>query len=255
VRRALAPTIVLVALLVGFAVPGATSGARSSRQAAVLPDWLGPSNLGESDGRLKRVSVAAVPQPEPADNEWRQPAAAAELTDKSNAWRTASVFRPAAAEPAPAPAAAQQPADNAGDYDAAVIAATNAIRRSKGLDPLRSNQGLTAAADQHSRSMGKVGFFAHESADGSAFWKRVQNYYAQGDASYWAVGENIIWASPELSVDEAMKAWMASPGHRENILAKDWREIGCSSFRADSAPGVYSGRKVVLITCDFGVRR
>jgi uncharacterized protein YkwD len=254
VRRALAPTIVLVALLVGFAVPGATSGARSSRQAAVLPEWLAPSSLSESGGRLKRVSAVAVPAPDPVDNAWREPAAAAELTDKSNAWRTGAVIRPAAAQPAAAPQP-QQPAQNADGYDAAVVAATNAIRRSHGLDPLRSNQGLAAAADQHSRSMGKAGFFAHESADGTAFWKRVQNYYAQGSASYWAVGENIIWASPDLSVDEAMKAWMASPGHRENILEKDWREIGCSSFRVDSAPGVYGGRKVVLITCDFGVRR
>ncbi len=252
-RRALPVIVLLVALLVGGALPGATIGARSSRQAAVLPEWLGPSSLGESNGRLKRMSIAAVPQPEPVDNAWREPAAAAELTEKPNAWRTASVIRPAAAAPAAAPA--QQPSDNADDYDAAVVAATNAIRRSHGLDPLRTSQGLTAAADQHSHSMAKVGFFAHESADGSAFWKRVQGYYAQGDASYWAVGENIIWASPELSVDEAMKAWMASPGHRENILAKDWREIGCASVRDDSAPGVYSGRKVVLITCDFGVRR
>jgi uncharacterized protein YkwD len=253
VLRALPISVVLVALLVGFALPGVTSGARSSRQAAVLPEWLGPSNLGESGGRLKRVDAVAVPQPEPVDNAWREPAAAAELTEKPNAWRTGSVIRPATVQPAAAPA--QQPADNADDYDAAVITATNAIRRSHGLDPLRTSQGLTAAADQHSHSMAKSGYFAHESADGSAFWKRVQGYYAQGDASYWAVGENIIWASPDLSVDEAMKAWMASPGHRENILAKDWREIGCASVRDDSAPGVYSGRKVVLITCDFGVRR
>ena len=253
-RRALALTALLVALLIGGVVPGATNGAPGSRQAAVAPEWLGPSSLGESDGRLKRMSVVAVPQPEPVDNAWREPAAAAELTEKPNAWRSGAVIRPAAAQPAPAQQPQQQ-ADNADDYDAAVVAATNAIRRSHGLDPLRASQGLAAAADQHSRSMGKVGYFAHESADGSAFWKRVQQYYAQGSASYWAVGENIIWASPELSVDEAMKAWMASPGHRENILAKDWREIGCSSFRVDSAPGVYSGRKVVLITCDFGVRR
>ncbi len=252
-RRPLPVIVLLVALLVSGALPGATIGARSSRQAAVLPEWLGPSSLGESNGRLKRTSAVAVPQPEPVENAWREPAAAAELTEKPNAWRTAAVIRPAAAAPAADPA--PQPGDNADDYDAAIVAATNAIRRSHGLDALRANQGLTAAADQHSRSMGKVGFFAHESADGGAFWKRINQYYAQGDASYWAVGENIIWASPDLSVDEAMKAWMASPGHRENILAKDWREIGCSSFRADSAPGVYSGRKVVLITCDFGVRR
>jgi uncharacterized protein YkwD len=252
-RRALALTVVFVTLVLGGVLPGATIGAPGSRQAAVAPEWLGPSSLGESDGRLKRMSVVAVPQPEPVDNAWRTPASAAELTDKQNAWRTGAVIRPATAQPAPA--APQQQADDGGDYDAQVVAATNAIRRSHGLDGLRVSQGLAAAADHHSRSMAEVGFFAHESADGTAFWKRVQQYYAQGNASYWAVGENIIWASPEISVDEAMKAWMNSPGHRENILARDWREIGCASVRDDSAPGVYGGRNVVLITCDFGVRR
>ena len=252
-RRALAFTVVLVALLASGVLPGVTSGAPASRQAAVAPDWLDPAGLSESNGRLKRTSVAAVPQPEPVDNAWRAPASAVELTDKQNAWRTGTVVRPAAAQPTPP--APQKQADNPVDYDAAVVAATNAIRRSHGLEPVRGSQGLAAAAEQHSRSMAKVGFFAHESADGTAFWKRVQQYYAQGNASYWAVGENIIWASPDISVDEAMKAWMASPGHRENILAKDWREIGCATIRDDSAPGVYGGRKVVLITCDFGVRR
>ena len=85
--------------------------------------------------------------------------------------------------------------------------------------------------------MGKSGYFAHESADGSAFWKRVEQYYPQGNASYWAVGENIIYGSPDLTVPDAMTAWMESPGHRENILSSDWREIGCASVAPRLRPG------------------
>ena len=250
--RALPISVVLVALLVGFALPGVTSGARSSRQAAVLPEWLGPSNLGESGGRLKRVDAVAVPQPEPVDNAWREPAAAAELTEEPNAWRTGSVIRPATVQPAAAPA--QQPADNADDYDAAVITATNAIRRSHGLDPLRTSQGLTAAADQHSHSMAKAGYFAHESADGSAFWKRIQTFYGSSRWQVWSVGENLLWSSPDVDAGGALKLWLASPEHRANLLSPKWREIGVSAVHAARAPGTFGGREVTIVTTDFGVR-
>ena len=47
---------------------------------------------------------------------------------------------------------------------------------------------------------------------------------------------------------------MGSPGHRKNILTARWREIGLSALKVNSAPGVYGGRDVVIITTDFGVR-
>ncbi len=251
-RRASA-TALIIGLLLAAAVPSATIASRSGRQAAVTPEWLPPAHLEELQGHLKRSETVVVPG-DPPENGFRAPASAAELTEKQNTWRTA------AALPAPQPQqpSDQQPApaasDPGSDYDAAVIAQTNSIRKAHGLAALLVSAKLTAAADQHSASMGKSGYFAHESADGSAFWKRVEQYYPQGNASYWAVGENIIYGSPDLTVPDAMTAWMESPGHRENILSSDWREIGCASVHLGSAPGVYAGRKTVIITCDFGVR-
>ena len=252
-RRALRATALalLLGLLFAAAVPSATIASLSGRQAAVTPEWLPPAHLEELQGHLKRSDTVVVPGDPPA-NGFRAPASAAELTDKTNTWRTvAALPAPQPADPQPAPATS----DPGSDYDAAVIAQTNAIRKAHGLAALEVSAKLTAAADQHSASMGKSGYFAHESADGSAFWKRVEQYYPQGTASYWAVGENIIYGSPDLTVPDAMTAWMESPGHRENILSSDWREIGCASVHLDSAPGVYAGRKTVIITCDFGVRR
>ena len=45
---------------------------------------------------------------------------------------------------------------------------------------------------------------------------------------------------------------MDSPGHRENILAPGWREVGLSALTVAAAPGVFGGRDVVIITTDFG---
>ena len=112
-----------------------------------------------------------------------------------------------------------------------------------------------AAADAHSRAMARRGFFAHESADGTSFWKRVRHYYPQGRHRYWSVGENLLWASPGVAPAEAMRMWMASAPHRANLLTGRWREIGLSAVHVQSAPGVFAGREVTIVTADFGVRR
>ncbi len=131
----------------------------------------------------------------------------------------------------------------------------NVERRQRGLQALRLSRRLTAAAENHSRQMGRRGFFEHESADGSAFWKRVQRFYRSTGYRYWSVGENLLWASPSIGVGGAVTAWMNSPGHRSNILSREWREVGIAAVHFDSAPGVFGGREVTIITMDFGVRR
>jgi hypothetical protein len=52
-----------------------------------------------------------------------------------------------------------------------------------------------------------------------------------------------------------MKLRIGSPPHPANLLAHQWRQIGISSVGVVRAPGVYGGRRVVIITTDFGVRR
>ena len=101
--------------------------------------------------------------------------------------------------------------------------------------------------------MGDDGYFAHESRDGSAFWKRVQRFYGQRGTA-WSVGENLLWSSPRRSTRAAVELWMDSPGHRRNILTARWREIGMSAVNVAAAPGVFGGNDVDIITTDFGVR-
>jgi uncharacterized protein YkwD len=135
-----------------------------------------------------------------------------------------------------------------------VLAELNSIRKRHGLVPLRLSRPLSSAADAHSRAMGTYGFFAHDSRDGSAFWKRVQRFYGPSGYDTWSVGENLLWSSGTIGAAHALELWMKSPGHRKNILTARWREIGVSAVSVAAAPGVYGGRDVVIITTDFGVR-
>lgn len=139
-------------------------------------------------------------------------------------------------------------------FESQVLVELNAIRRDHGLAPLRASRALESAADSHSQEMGSFGYFAHSSRNGAAFWKRIQRFYGPRGNGSWAVGENLLWSTTGIDAVGALKLWMASPGHRKNILTARWREIGLSAVTVPGAPGVYGGRDVVIITTDFGVR-
>jgi uncharacterized protein YkwD len=139
--------------------------------------------------------------------------------------------------------------------EAAVIGRVNAVRRSRGLRPLRNNGRLAAAADFHSRDMARKGYFEHDSANGTAFWRRIERFYPSRGFRSWTVGENLLWATERYGAAFAVREWMNSPSHRENILSRDWREIGIGAVFVASAPGEYAGRSVTIVTADFGSRR
>jgi uncharacterized protein YkwD len=136
-----------------------------------------------------------------------------------------------------------------------VVAAVNRFRVAHGLGALRESRALDRSSRQHSLQMGKLGYFGHHSADGTAFWRRIQHYYRAGQYSYWSVGENLVWAAPSVSAGHAMKMWISSPEHLRNLMSTKWRQIGVSAVRVVHAPGVFHGMRVTIITTDFGVRR
>jgi uncharacterized protein YkwD len=139
--------------------------------------------------------------------------------------------------------------------DSQVLREVNLVRAQHGLKPLFNSSPLAKAAARHSRSMATDGYFAHESSDGSVFWERIKAFYSASGHSYWAVGENLVWASPNLTAKQAVKMWMNSPPHRANLLSEKWREIGLSAVYSSSAPGDYQDRAATIVTADFGVRR
>ena len=138
--------------------------------------------------------------------------------------------------------------------ESGVLQQLNKIRVQHGLVPVKISARLTSAAEQHSAEMGVDGYFEHNSHDGTAFWKRINRWYASGGFGYWSVGENLLWSSPDIEPARALELWMNSPEHRANILAARWREIGVAAVHVHAAPGDYHGLDVTIITTDFGVR-
>ncbi len=135
-----------------------------------------------------------------------------------------------------------------------VLAEINTVRTQHGLRALRLVRPLTAAAGQHSSEMGAQGYFSHDSADGTSFWRRVEGHYGSHGYRYWSVGENLLWSSGALDPEAALAMWMNSPPHRKNLLARNWRQVGLSVKEFTSAPGVFHGLAVTIITADFGTR-
>jgi len=135
-----------------------------------------------------------------------------------------------------------------------VLAGVNRFRAKHGRAPLHESTALDTSARRHSLEMGRLGYFGHSSADGMQFWQRIRHFYPAHGYSYWSVGENLVWASPSLRVEGAMRMWISSPPHLANLLSRRWHQIGISAVGVAQAPGVYGHRRVTIITTDFGVR-
>ncbi len=130
----------------------------------------------------------------------------------------------------------------------------NAVRVERALRPLRLNPQLQAAAERHSREMLARGYFSHASPDGGSFSARVRRFYRPPARGGYAVGENLLWGSPSVSPSRVVSLWLNSPEHRSILLSRRWRDVGVGAVHAASAPGMFAGAPVTMVTADFGVR-
>jgi len=104
----------------------------------------------------------------------------------------------------------------------------NKIRQEHGLEPLEANDALAKVARAYSREMAQKNFFSHIDSEGTNPAKRVS---ASG-ISYWIVAENLFMSTNALQpVSLAVKGWMASPGHQQNILRSGVTETGVGVWR------------------------
>lgn len=101
-----------------------------------------------------------------------------------------------------------------------VITAVNAERRRAGCAALASDSRLTKAAQGHAGDMAANNYFSHTGRNGSTFGDRIR---ATG-ATFRTGGENI--AKGQRSAAAVMASWMASSGHRRNILNCAFTRIG-----------------------------
>ena len=138
--------------------------------------------------------------------------------------------------------------------DLGVLQQLNQTREAHRLAPVTLSRNLTAAARQHSDDMLAKGYFAHNSSNGEQFWQRIEAFYPEPRSGYWSVGENLYWTPGLATAPGSMKAWMASPPHRANILNPAWREIGIATVSSADATGVFGNIGATVITTDFGAR-
>lgn len=106
------------------------------------------------------------------------------------------------------------------DYASQVVDLVNKERQAAGLPALKTDALLTKVAVAKAKDMDANNYFSHTSPTyGSPF-----DMMTQFGVKYSYAGENI--ASGQRTPADVMKDWMNSPGHRENILKKNFTKIG-----------------------------
>ena len=96
----------------------------------------------------------------------------------------------------------------------------NAYRKQHGLKPLTLNAALTEAAKLHARDLAKWDRISHYGSDGSNPWDRVKRVGYRAKVAAENVGTG------QVSIDEVLKGWEASPGHNKNLLLRDAEHMG-----------------------------
>lgn len=124
---------------------------------------------------------------------------------------------------------------------AALMAATNQERVRAGVVPLQSNDALTRAAYLKAQDMFSKQYWAHVAPDGTTPW----SWFLKVGYTYSAAGENL--AKNFSTAEATTAAWMASPEHRQNLLNKNYRDVGYAVM-----DGVLQGKATTLIVALYG---
>jgi uncharacterized protein YkwD len=162
---------------------------------------------------------------------------------------------------APTPASAFMVSDR-DSLERSIVDRVNSVRRSHGLRPLRANSRLADAADRHAASMAAASYFRHElyaptrATNWVSFGTWIRWFWPGPGYSSWRAGENLAWGAPRITASQTVRRWLASPGHRANLLNPAWRHIGVGAVQVGDPRGYYSfWDDVSIVAAEFGSRR
>ena len=134
---------------------------------------------------------------------------------------------------------------------AATLCLLNNERATRGLAPLSTQPELESSAQNYSQAMVQQRFFAHVSPGGQTITDRLADY--TGAALSYTTGENLGWGEGALATPSAIvRGWMASTGHRDNILSGDFTEIGVGIVGGTPSGGLPA--LSATYTTEFGSR-
>lgn len=240
--RLLGPTLVAVAVLGGCGGGNESSSAPDS--PAGSPAKGGLVHAEATNGRLGPAQRATAD----SDSVIGKPGAISRRAlGPTRAQRHGVAAGAACGDSSLAPAP-----DNLDQVAASILCLLNAERADAGLAPLTRNGQLDAASQGMSDEMVRARFFAHETPDGRNLVDRVKptGYLPKSDK--WVLGENLAWGSGGLSTPGAIvNGWMNSPGHKANVLASDYKDIGIGIVLGSPTTAQTGG---TTYTTDFGAR-
>jgi hypothetical protein len=122
-----------------------------------------------------------------------------------------------------------------------IVELTNKERIAQGLPELKRNSVLDLTAKLKAEDMLKNNYFAHTSPDGIKPW----HWFKEAGYNYTFAGENL--AMNFIEAEDAMQAWMKSPSHKENIMSKNYEDIGVAVV-----VGQLEGYQTTLVVQVFG---
>ena len=219
----------------------------AAEQAGVLvpapPRAGGPLAVEPTDGRLGDATIARAGSP----LRELSPGGRPDLHGRGGGPRRDGVGAGAACpNPDLAPAADTLPA-----MVEATLCLINGERADHGLGALSHNGTLAGAATAYAQDLVAGSYFSHTGRDGSGVFDRIERSGYLVDGAGWVIGENLAWGTGGLATPGAiMQAWMNSPGHRDNILNPEFREIGIGIVTGN--PAAADGLGATYAT-DFGM--
>lgn len=122
-----------------------------------------------------------------------------------------------------------------------IVALTNQKRAEIGLPALSPNGQLASAASSKAGDMFANNYWAHNSPAGKTPW----SFISAAGYKYVYAGENL--ARDFSDAGAVVNAWMNSPSHKENILDKNFKEIGVAV-----SDGKLDGHDGILVVQMFG---
>ena len=122
-----------------------------------------------------------------------------------------------------------------------IVSELNSGRQGAGLQGLRVNEKLTQAAILKAKDMAEKNYFSHIGPEGEEPWVWLD----RADYSYAIAGENL--AIDVADGSRLVSAWLASKSHWENIMNKNFIDVGIGS-----AKGVIGGRKTTVVVMFLG---
>ena len=120
----------------------------------------------------------------------------------------------------------------------------NYHRKLNGLRTLKWDSKLAKMARYYSGKMANEDFFEHEDYEGKTVVDRAEEFRVK---DWMKIGENLFYSEGFISpTQEAVDSWLDSPGHRMNMLDRDWTH---------TAIGVYEKRGMVTYITQVFIRK